>query len=120
MRIGIFRQHGEIYRGRLQSLMLDLPLVLVKAERGESPRAPDWRVHIEENESGSLIGPDIGAGWIREGGSVGHFIALLIDCPVLPCALKANLMPSSRKEGDHVLFWSRRPRPRPERCDERD
>lgn len=121
MQIGSFRQYGVTYRGRLQSLMLDLPLVLVPARPGPSPRAPDWRVHIEEEESGEHYGPGIGAGWNREGRQSGPFIALQFDCPALPRALKANLMPSSREAGEHVLFWSpRRRTPREDRCDERD
>jgi len=118
MQIGSFRKVGQTYRGRIQTLMIDLPLVLVRADRGDSPRAPDWRVHIEENESGSEIGPDIGAGWTREGGLTGHFIALQFDCPALPRSLKVNMMPSNRNEGEHIVLWSpRRQRPRVERSD---
>lgn len=118
MQIGIFRQSGDTYRGRLQTLMLDLPLVLIRAEQLETARAPDWRILIEEDESGKEIGPDIGAGWNRQGGHTGHFIALQFDCPTLPRSLKVNLMPSSRTEGEHVLLWSpRRCRPQMDRSD---
>lgn len=121
MQIGSFRKYGATYRGRLQSLMLDLPLVLVPAEPGDSPRAPDWRVHIEEEESGHQYGLSIGAGWNREGRQAGSFIALQFDCPTLMRSLKANLMPSSRHAGEHILLWSPRRRfPREDRSDERD
>lgn len=118
MQIGTFRQTGQTYRGRLQTLMLDLPLLLLRAERSDGPRAPDWRVYIDEETSGGEIGPDIGAGWTREGGHTGHFIALQFDCPTLPCSLRANMMPLIGHDGEHVLLWSpRRQRSPAERFD---
>jgi uncharacterized protein (DUF736 family) len=121
MQIGSFKKIGPIYRGRLQSLMLDLPLVLVAEGRGMTARTPDWRVHIEEDDTGALYGPPIGAGWARESRKAGAYIALQFDCPTLPQPLRANLMPSERNDGEHLLFWSPRRRMRDgERSDAAD
>jgi uncharacterized protein (DUF736 family) len=110
MQIGTFKKIGPIFRGRLQSLMLDLPLVLVAEQRGMTSRTPDWRVHIEDDDTGEHYGPAIGAGWVREGKKSGPYIALQFDCPTLPQPLRANLMPSERNDGEHLLFWSPRRR----------
>lgn len=103
MEIGSFHSDGNCYVGRLRTLTLDVLLRLVPTTGGGGTRAPDWRVHIEDDATGL----EVGSGWShpREGG--GTFIAVQFDCPTFGRPFRANLLISRTDEDVHVLLWSR-------------
>ncbi|MDR6849938.1 MAG: DUF736 domain-containing protein [Sphingomonas sp.] len=106
MQIGRFHRVGDVYVGRLQTALLDVPLRLVPIAERASDKAPDWRVHLDGDEPAL----EVGSGWThpREGG--GSFITVQIDCPSLAQPLRANLLPSRDGEDQYLLLWSRVPR----------
>ena len=110
MQIGSFIPVDDGYVGRLQTLILDVPLRIVPNPQRSGEKAPDWRVHLAGEEEG----PEVGSGWThdREGG--GTLIALQLDCPTLSKALRANLLPSRTQPHLHILLWSRSTRRRDE------
>jgi uncharacterized protein (DUF736 family) len=105
VQIGRFRQVDTGFAGRLKTLALDVPLRLVPTQR-QSDKAPDWRVHLDDNGDG----PEIGSGWTHERDGGGSFIALQFDCPTFNSPLRANLVPARGEPGIHALLWSRQPR----------
>jgi uncharacterized protein (DUF736 family) len=112
MHIGSFQKIGPNYVGRIYTLGLDLAVVLVPAEPSDADNAPDWRVHIGENETG----PEAGAGWDRTGDKAGRFISLQLDCPTFPQPIRARLFKSDRHAGLHDLAWTRA-QPQTEKAD---
>jgi uncharacterized protein (DUF736 family) len=103
MQIGNFRKTRHGFEGRVHTLGLDLPFVIVPAESSDSENAPDWRIHLGENE----IGPEAGAGWDRTGDKAGRYVSMLIDCPTLPQPIRARLFKSDQHEEVHHLVWTR-------------
>lgn len=108
IRIGEFAAHGDGFRGRLTTLGFDAELTIIPAARSASPNAPDYRVHA----GSSAEGREVGAGWSHTGERAGPYLALLIDDPQLPRAIRANLFGPSRDGDPHLLFWQRRQRRR--------
>jgi len=106
MHIGAFVRTPSGYQGRLTTLALDVPLCFAPASEGGNERAPDWRIHLGEDASGS----EVGAGWNHNSPKVGAFVAIQLDCPTLPRPLRANLLRASSSETEHVLLWSPRMR----------
>lgn len=102
MQIGRFRALGGGFVGRLQTLMLDLPLRLVATQR-DNDKAPDWRVHLDDDGGG----PEIGSGWTHERNGGANFIAVQLDCPTFAHPLRANLVPARGEQDVHLLLWSR-------------
>ncbi len=100
--IGSFTRTKSGYSGGLRTLTLDLALVLRSAERGEAEKAPDYRIHLDDED-----GPDVGAGWKRRGEKAGDYVALLIDDPMLMQPIRANLFQSSDDKSAWSLHWSR-------------
>jgi len=106
MQIGRFERVGDSYVGRLRTVFLDTPLRLVPVAERANDKTPDWRVHLDGDDSA----PEVGSGWThsREGGA--SFITVQIDCPSLSQPLRANLFPSRSGGDQHLLIWSRAPR----------
>ena len=114
MQIGCFRQEDGAFAGRLRTLTLDVPLRIVATGFTGHSRAPDWRVHLNDAQDDTSPGPEVGAGWTHSSDSVGDYIAVQLDCPGLPRAMRANLLPSKHDDDAWVLLWSprlRRPKP---------
>ena len=99
--IGTFAATPDGFEGRLQTLTIDAPLTLVAADPGDTENAPDYRIMAGEGEESY----EVGAGWKHVGDKAGSFVTLVIDDPVLPRPLRANLFSSD--DQNHVLIWSR-------------
>lgn len=114
MQIGYFRQEDGAFTGHLRTLTLDVPLRIVATGFASHSRAPDWRVHLHDVHGDASPGPEVGAGWTHSSDSIGDYITVQFDCPGLPRAMRANLLPSKHDGDAFVLLWSprlRRPKP---------
>ena len=100
--IGQFTRSKSGFAGHIRTLALNVELALVPTEPSDAENAPDYRVHIGDDD-----GPEAGAGWKRTGERAGEFIALLIDDPVLPQPIRANLFRNDDAGKDWSLHWSR-------------
>lgn len=103
IRIGEFREHDDGYSGRLEMLAIKAAVTIVPAARSDVRNAPDYRVHAGE----SADGPEIGAAWKRTGERAGAYLAVVIDDPQLPRAIRANLFRPTIEGQPHLLFWQR-------------
>ena len=108
MQIGNLHKTANGFFGRIHSLTLERVVHLVPVSNKDNAKAPDWRLHLDDDAWPEGIGHEIGAGWTREGGKVSAFIAVQLDCPGLPRSVRANLLPSQRGDDEHVLLWSPR------------
>jgi uncharacterized protein (DUF736 family) len=98
--IGSFIRTQSGYSGRIWTPLLDVEIVLVSLDPGDTENAPDFRVHLAADD-----GPEIGAGWKRTGEKAGEYVSLQIDDPAFIQPLRANLF----RQGDaaYTLQWSR-------------
>lgn len=101
--IGEFNERGDGFAGRLETLVIGAVLTIVPATRSDIRNAPDYRVHVGENDEGR----EVGAGWKRTGEKAGAYVAIVIDDPVLPRPIRANLFRPSIEGQPHLLFWQR-------------
>ena len=69
--IGEFTRTKNGYAGRIRTLSLDAEIVLIPAEHSDAENAPDYRVHLGDDD-----GPEIGAGWKRTGEKAGDYVSL--------------------------------------------
>lgn len=99
--IGQFTRSKSGFTGRIRTVALNVGLVLVPAEMSDVENAPDYRVHIGDDD-----GPETGAGWKRTGERAGEFIALLIDDPALPQPIRAKLFRDDDAGNAWSLHWS--------------
>ena len=100
--IGQFTRGKSNFIGRIRTVSLDIELVIVPVEPSDTENAPDYRVHIENDD-----GPEAGAGWKRIGERAGEYIALVIDDPSLPQPIRANLFRDDDAGNAWSLHWSR-------------
>lgn len=103
--IGHFTRNKSDFAGSIQTLFFSRDLALVPAESSDAENTPDYRVHM-----GDADGPEIGAGWKRTGEKAGEYISLVIDDPVLPQPIRANLFQSGADKSAWVLNWNRPPK----------
>ncbi|PIO99479.1 DUF736 domain-containing protein [Pleomorphomonas carboxyditropha] len=108
--IGQFTRVSKGFAGRIQTFSLDRDVTLFPAEPSDTENAPDYRLHLGDDE-----GPEIGAGWKRTGERAGDYIALVIDDPALPQPIRANLFRDTAAGNAWSLHWSR-----PQRRDGKD
>lgn len=101
--IGQFTRTQDGYVGRLRTLGLDLEVRLTLTEPSEADNAPDYRVVIGSDDEAL----DIGAGWKRTGEKAGDYVSLLIDDPMLPRPINANLFRSLANSSSFLLVWNR-------------
>jgi uncharacterized protein (DUF736 family) len=101
--IGQFTRSAEGYAGRLNTLGLDVEIRLSETEPSEVDNAPDYRVLIGSEEQAL----DVGAGWKRTGEKAGDYVSVLIDGPMLPRPINANLFRSLSESGTYLLVWNR-------------
>ena len=100
--IGQFTRGQSNFTGRIRTVSLDIELVIVSVEPSDTENAPDYRVHIENDD-----GPEAGVGWKRIGERAGEYIALVIDDPALPQPIRANLFRDDDAGNAWSLHWSR-------------
>ncbi len=101
MRIGTFVAADGGFAGHLQTLTLDIDLVLLPAESRENDNAPDYRVIAGSEDEAR----EVGAGWKHVGEKAGDYVSLQIDDPMFTQPLRANLFQG--ENNGHVLVWSR-------------
>lgn len=103
--IGEFTRTKTGYAGRIQTVALDIEMVLVPAERSDAENAPDYRIHLRDDD-----GPEIGAGWKRTGEKAGDYVSLQIDDPSFRQPIRANLFQSGDNKAAWGLHWNRPPK----------
>ncbi len=108
--IGQLTRSKSGFSGHVRTLTLDIALVLVPAEPSDAENAPDYRLHLGEED-----GPEVGAGWKRSSEKAGNFVSLLIDDPVFMQPIRANLFQSADDKTVWTLHWNR-----PSKRSERD
>ncbi len=106
--IGEFKPNGDGFAGHLVTLGIEAVLTIVPATRSDIKNAPDYRVHAGDTADG----PEVGAGWKRTGERAGAYVAVVIDDPQLPRAIRANLFRPAIEGQPHLLFWQRNQRRR--------
>jgi uncharacterized protein (DUF736 family) len=106
--IGQFTRTHNGYAGRLKTLSVEVDIALTTTEPSDAENAPDYRVIIG-NDDKSL---DIGAGWKRKGEKAGDYVSVLIDDPMLPRPINANLFRSLSDQTVFLLGWNRSARRR--------
>lgn len=113
MRIGTFIAADGGFAGHLQTLTLDIDLVLVPADPSDSGSAPDFRVIAGEGDEAR----EVGAGWKHVGEKAGDYVAIQIDDP----AFIHRCVPTCSGAKATHMCWSGFARPgaksRTEPCD---
>jgi uncharacterized protein (DUF736 family) len=103
--IGEFTRTKSGYSGRIRTLSLDIELAVVPAEPSDTENAPDYRIHLRNDD-----GPEVGAGWKRTGERAGDYIALQLDDPIFVQPIRANLFQSGEDKTAWNLHWNRPPK----------
>jgi len=103
--IGQFIRTTSGYSGQLRTLSLNLDLVLIDAEHSDAENAPDYRIHLGNEE-----GLEVGAAWKRTGERAGEYVSLLLDDPTFREPIRANLFQTGDDKSSWALHWSRAPR----------
>ncbi|HUD28558.1 MAG: DUF736 domain-containing protein [Beijerinckiaceae bacterium] len=103
--IGEFTRTKTGYAGRIQTVALDVEMVLIPAERSDAENAPDYRIHLRDDN-----GPEIGAGWKRTGEKAGDYVSLQVDDPSFRQPIRANLFQSGDDKSAWGLHWNRPPK----------
>jgi uncharacterized protein (DUF736 family) len=101
--IGQFTRTRTGYVGRLKTLSVEVDLSLIATEPSEAENTPDYRAVIGHDDQ-SL---DIGAGWKRTGEKAGDYVSVLLDDPMLPRPINANLFRSLSDQTLFLLVWNR-------------
>ncbi len=104
-----FEPTANGYAGRVRLFGIDEAIVLVAIEAGDAESAPDYRIHLYDED-----GPDIGGAWKRVGERAGDYIALEIDSPLFPAPFRPVLFRADDEGRTFRLVW-KRPRPREDR-----
>ena len=107
--IGEFTRQKTGYSGRIHTLSLNLDIAIVTAGASDTDNAPDYRVHIGNND-----GPEIGAGWKRSSEKAGEYVSIQLDDPTFANPIRANLFQNGDDKMSWSLHWSR-PRDRGEK-----
>lgn len=103
--IGTFIRATSGFSGRIRTLSFDSEFAIVPAEASDAENAPDYRVHLGDED-----GPEVGAGWKRTGERAGEYIALILDDPLFLSPLRANLFRDDDNGSTWSLHWSRLPK----------
>lgn len=111
MPTNIFEPTGDGYAGRIRLFGIDEEIVLVALDPADADSAPDYRIHLDDEE-----GPEVGGAWKRVGERAGDYIALEIDSPILRSPFRPVLFRADEKGRTLRLSW-KRPRPRDDRTD---
>jgi uncharacterized protein (DUF736 family) len=100
--IGQFTRTKTGYSGHVRTLTLDIELAIVPAGHSDVENAPDYRVHIGDED-----GPEVGAGWKRTGERAGEYVALQLDDLTLRQPIRANLFQAGDDKASWGLHWNR-------------
>lgn len=100
--IGTFTRTKDGFTGHLRTLALDVELTLVPTEHTDTENAPDYRIHVGDED-----GPEVGAGWTRTGDKAGEYVSLQIDDPTFTQPIRANLFQSGSDRTAFHLLWTR-------------
>lgn len=99
--IGQFTRTPSGYSGQVRTLMLDVELAFVPAETGDAENAPDFRIHLGDED-----GPEVGAGWKHTGERAGAFVSVVIDDPTMGQPIRARLFQSDADGNAWGLHWT--------------
>ena len=105
----LFEPTANGYAGPVRLFGIDEAVVLVALEPGDAENAPDYRIHLDNED-----GPEVGGGWKRVGARAGDYSALEIDSPLFPAAFRPVLLRAQDDGRTLRLSW-KRPRPREDR-----
>ncbi|UCI16728.1 DUF736 family protein [Mesorhizobium sp. B2-1-8] len=97
--IGVFQKTETGYSGRIQTLLVDVELVLVPTGTSDN-KAPDFRIHI-----GDGSGPEVGAAWKETGQTAGEYLSCRLEDPLFARRFRASLFRSD--DGSWSLRWMR-------------
>ncbi len=103
--IGTFTRTTSGFTGRIRTLSFDTDFTIVAAEPSDTENAPDYRIHL-----GAEDGPEVGAGWKRNGERAGDYVAVLLDDPVFLAPIRAHLFRSGDDDQAWGLHWNRLPK----------
>ena len=103
MQIGEFTRTPTGFIGRITTITLDFELTLVPTDASDTEGAPNYRLHFGPDGDG----PEIGAGWDRNGERAGPYVAVQLDDPAFLQPLRANLFRSGADEAAYHLVWNR-------------
>jgi uncharacterized protein (DUF736 family) len=107
--IGTFKRTKTGFSGHIRTLALDAKLILVPVAKSDVENAPDYRIHLGDDD-GLAIGPEVGAGWKRNGEKAGDYVSLHLDGPTLRQPIRANLFQADDQGTAFNLLWNRPPR----------
>ena len=103
--IGQFTRTKSGYSGHIRTLTLDAALVLLPADPSDAENAPDFRIHLGDED-----GPEVGAAWKRTGEKAGEYVSLQLDDPTFEHPIRANLFQSADDKSAWALHWNRPPK----------
>lgn len=110
MPTNIFESSTDGYAGRIRLFGINEAIVLVALEPSDAENAPDYRIHLDDED-----GPEVGGAWKRVGERAGdYYIALEIDSPIFPSPFRPVLFRADDHGRTLRLSW-KRPRPREDR-----
>ncbi|HIE0422101.1 TPA: DUF736 domain-containing protein, partial [Pseudomonas aeruginosa] len=95
--IGTFTADKDGFTGTLRTLTLNVKVKLVPNDKGDSEKAPDFRVQAASH--------DIGAAWKKTSEAGREYLSVTLDDPSFPAAVYARLIEG--EDGTHDLIWSR-------------
>ena len=95
--IGTFKKTDDTYTGTIRTLTLDIPASIVTNPRNGNDKAPDYRIHGNDNA-------ELGAAWKETSKAGQEFLKVKLDCPALPKAVFACLI---NQDGKYTLVWKR-------------
>lgn len=107
--IGHFTRLQSGYSGHVRTLMLDVELAFVPIDNAGTDNAPDYRIHLDDDE-----GPEVGAGWKRNGSRVGPYVSVLLDDPGFVQPIRARLFQADDEGRTWSLHWMRQKKRREE------
>jgi uncharacterized protein (DUF736 family) len=107
--IGVFKPTKTGLSGRIRTPAFDPHLVLLPIDRPDAETAPDYRIHLGEND-GTGVGPGVGAGWKCTRERAGESISLQRDDPSFAQPLRTNPLQAVDSGAEFRLLWSRSPR----------
>ncbi len=96
--IGNFNKDGEVYIGKLETLLFNVQATLEPVTDKKREKFPDFRLFSGEHE--------IGAAWKRTSQEGADFLSVIIEDPVFPAPVNCRLVKSGI-DGRYTLIWSR-------------
>jgi len=95
--IGTFTADKDGFTGTLRTLTLNVKVKLVPNNKGDSDKAPDFRLQAAGN--------DIGAAWKKTSEAGREYLSVTVDDPSFPATIHARLI--ENEDGTRDLLWAR-------------